>query len=360
MTVSINNPIQSTYIFISIFVFACFLSCRRKKDEYLSPNLTLELKGFAILAIIFAHIGYYLSSDHSFLFPISVMAGVGVNLFFFLSGFGLTVSKLKKDESLVRFYKRKLPRLYIPFWIALVSFLALDALVLNIFYPLGFVTQSFLGIFTNADMFTGLNSPLWYFTLILAYYILFPIVFLKRWPWISAVLLYVGLYIFIKLDPASFSGVVGLYEVHLMAFPLGMLAAWFFSLPKNILVFRNVFMKMRGVLIHPLLISLVTILIGYFAIHSGVGERAQMEQSISMLTTGLVVFLFILKKTEFRLLSLFGLYSFEIYLLHWPLMYRYDMLYTRMPGFIATILYLAVFIVLGSALQKLSRLANAR
>lgn len=360
MTISINNPIQSTYIFTAIFVLACLISCRRKKDEYLSQTLTLELKGFAILAIIFAHIGYYLSSDHNFLFPISVMAGVGVNLFLFLSGFGLTTSKLKKDESLGQFYKRKLSRLYIPFWITLVSFLALDALVLNIFYPVGFITQSFFGIFTDASMFTGLNSPLWYFTLILAYYILFPLVFLKRWPWISAILLYVVSYIFVKLDPASFSGVVGLHEVHLIAFPFGILTAWFFSLPKNILVFRNVFMKMRGVLIHPLLISLITILIGYLAIHSGVGERAQIEQSISILATALVALLFILKKTEFRLLSLFGLYSFEIYLLHWPLMYRYDMLYTHMPGFVATILYLAVFIVLGSALQKLSRLANAR
>jgi peptidoglycan/LPS O-acetylase OafA/YrhL len=360
MTVSISNPVQSTYIFISIFVLACLFSCRRKKDEYLSPSLTQELKGFAILAIIFAHIGYFLSSNHSFLFPISVMAGVGVNLFFFLSGFGLTVSKLKKDESLVQFYKRKLPRLYIPFWIALVSFLALDALVLNIFYPLGFVTQSFLGVFTSADMFTGLNSPLWYFTLILAYYILFPVVFSKRWPWISAVLLYIVSYIFVKIDPASFSGVVGLYEVHLIAFPLGMLAAWFFSLPRNVAVFRKMFIKMRGVLIHPLLISLITILIGYLAIHSGVGERVQMEQSVSMLTMVLIVFLFILKKTEFRLLSLFGLYSYEIYLLHWPLMYRYDILYTHTPGWVATILYLAAFVVLGMALQKLSRIASVR
>jgi peptidoglycan/LPS O-acetylase OafA/YrhL len=120
MQISITNPLEQTILFGGIFI-AVFIYFFRKKENYTSFSLSKELKGFAILAIIFGHIGYFLSVDKSFLFPFSVLAGVGVNLFLFLSGYGLTVSQIQKNESIGVFYKKRLPKLFVPFWIVLIS-----------------------------------------------------------------------------------------------------------------------------------------------------------------------------------------------------------------------------------------------
>ena len=67
-----------------------------------------------------------------------------------------------------------------------------------------------------------------------------------------------------------------------------------------------------------------------------------------------------LKKIEFRLFYWFGLYSYEIYLWHWPIMYHYDFLYRFMPVWLATILYLVFFIGLGWAVSKLVGLIGSK
>jgi len=178
MPISINNPLLSTSMFIAVFVFVLLLSIKRKEDpELFSRALTQELKGLAILTIIFSHVGYFLSTNHSFLFPLSVMSGVGVNLFLFLSGLGLTISAQKEQLSLGKFYKKRLLRLFTPFWIVITTFFLLDFFLLHISYGWLYIFHSLIGFFPRADLFVDINSPLWFFTPILFYYLVFPFFF---------------------------------------------------------------------------------------------------------------------------------------------------------------------------------------
>lgn len=358
MQVLINNPIQATWIFVSIFVVAFFVSLRRSNTDHLSRSVTQELKGFAILSIIFAHIGYFLVTDTHFLFPLSIMSGVGVNLFLFLSGYGLTMSMLKKQESSMQFYKRKLLGLFVPLWIVLIIFLNLDYFVLGTTYPLNFSVKAFFGIFTSTNIFTDFNSPLWYFTLILFYYLLFPLVFSKKRPWTSAFILWIISYFIINTDSIYFADVLKLYKIHIFAFPIGIVCAWLHSDKKIInniffIKIKNFYIQFKSILFPLLMITLLGI-IGYTAIHSGVGESTRIEQIISLISMSALILVFILKKYESQIFSIFGLYSYEIYLFHWPLMYRYDFLYRYVPAWIATIIYLCIFIGLGFLLKKLS------
>jgi peptidoglycan/LPS O-acetylase OafA/YrhL len=160
----------------------------RKRDEPigLSPRVSSELKGFAIIAIILAHIGYYLAQDHRFLFPLSVFAGVGVDLFLFLSGYGLAYSMLHKQLTLWQFYLRRVSRIFIPLWIILLTLFVIDKIFLDLSYPLKTILQSFVGFFPKAHLYESLNAPLWYLTFILFYYLLFPLVFWKKIPFLSA------------------------------------------------------------------------------------------------------------------------------------------------------------------------------
>ena len=160
MITSIGNPVEQTWIFTILLGVALILSIRRDKNRNFFPiSTTEELKGFAILAVVFAHVGYFLVADHRFLYPLSIVSGVGVDLFLFLSGFGLTISSLKKGASIAKFYLKRLPRLFIPFWIVLIIFLILDFLILKISYPWQSIISDFLGIFTRADIYKDVNSP---------------------------------------------------------------------------------------------------------------------------------------------------------------------------------------------------------
>lgn len=376
MMLSINNAVGATNIFNAIFIIALLLSLRRKPagEIALSVSITQSLKGLAILMVFFSHIGYFLVTDHRFLYPLTTMAGVGVNLFLFLSGYGLLVSTIKKEYSVWQFYWHRLLKVFIPFWIAVTAFFVMDALVLKLTYSWSYIGRSILGFFPRADLFHDLNSPLWYITLILFYYLIFPIVFWKKRPWVSAVIIYAISYLIIQRQPQLLNEVLHLYKVHLIAFPLGMLlgslfyqgqlgskigqVAWIKSALGIIKNYRWADI-MKKVGHYALLISLLAV-IGYTAVNSGIGQSPEIEERTSIITMLAITALFVAMRVEFKLLYLFGIYSYEIYLLHWPIMYRYDIFFKFMPAWLAVIAYLFLFCGLGWIFSQISRRIAAK
>lgn len=79
-----------------------------KKAVFLDFNHTLYLKGFAIIIIIISHIGNY--SGKTWFTP---LGGVGVAIFLFCSGYGITQSY--KKHGLCDFWKKRFVFVYIPF-----------------------------------------------------------------------------------------------------------------------------------------------------------------------------------------------------------------------------------------------------
>lgn len=346
MLVSISDPVFQTHIVTIVLLIALAVSLRFKKAGSVGTDTTQELKGFAIMAILLAHVGYYLAEDTRFLFPLSVLAGVGVDLFLFLSGFGLTISALKKPLSIAQFYGRRMSKLYVPLWITLAVFFTLDFLLLGKSYSFTYLWHSFAGYFATANLYSDINSPLWYITFILILYLLFPLVFSKKWTPLSAIAIYAVLYACTLWTPRAFEGMIWVYQIHMMAFPLGMCAAWALHGRRALPEIPNRYLSYGA-------LAVLSVLIGYFAIYSGVGKGHWAAEGISILTGALIIMAFLIKRFEVRLLSLFGLYSFEIYLLHWPILYRYDVLFKTLPASVAMIAYFFVFIGLGYALQKL-------
>ena len=355
MIVLINNPILQTYFFSAILFLALVLSIRKRKDQEFFPiSVSQELKGFAILTIIFAHVAYALVSDSSFLNPLSTMAGVGVNLFLILSGYGLIISSLKKPSSVWQFYKYRLLKIYIPFWIFLVIFFSLDFFVLHLNYGWAYIAQSFLGFFSRANLYLDVNSPFWYFSWIVMYYLIFPCLLIKKAPWLSAILIYILTFLIIKLEPSFLNQVLHLYRVHLIAFPLGILLGWFFNSSSTWFKIKDYFIRNSVAIYGYKKISLQVIsslflitVILYLNKHSGVGDKPIIEESISILTSLIFIALFLIKRIEIKTLYLFGIFSYEIYMLHWPLMYRYDFLFKFMPAWLALAFYLVIFLGLG-------------
>ncbi len=356
MLISVINPVLQTEIFSVLFLVLIFSTFKKiLRPSLMSRQLTDQLKGVAILMIVFSHIGYFLSQDTRFLFPISVFAGVGVNLFLLMSGFGLTMSALGKNLGIWGFYKKRLSRLYTTVWLVLAILFLLDFILLNKSYPLTSVLQSFLGFFPQANLYTNIDSPLWFFTLILFYYLVFPVFSQKKIRYFSPFLIYLLSFLITeKITLPINPSVLNLYKVHLIAFPLGislalinykLIAGKFTSIINFGNGYLNFFLKVFFSLI-------LLYFIGYTALYSGVGHGVGIEQTISTFTTICIILLFNIIDFELRIFNLFGKYSYEIYLFHWPLVYRYDLIYKIFPAYLATLIYLGVFIALGFLIQK--------
>jgi peptidoglycan/LPS O-acetylase OafA/YrhL len=355
----ITDPLFATWIILAVLVAWLLLSIRRNAStDILPPSVSNELKGFGMLTVLFGHIGYFLVNDWHFLKPLSIMSGVGVDVFLFLSGYGLTVGMMKKSLPALEFYQRRMIKVFLPFWVALIGFFILDAVVLDRTYPLHYILRSVVGLFPVADMATDVNSVFWYITWILFYYLLFPLVFIRSKPWLTAIILFIIGQGIVELNPDWFKLVIRLYEVHTVALPLGVLSAWL--LYKNTgeqKPLRDTLKDWRIQLSTPHYIGLMLILAAifvWFATHSGVNKGPLKEQSVNLIILLSAVSFFTLKKFSFGLFDFFGKYSYEIYLLHWPLLSRYDYFFAHLPAWLAMFAYLAFFVALAWLMQRVT------
>lgn len=353
MLISITNPIQATWIFSIIFFLAILVFIKpRKIAEWFPAEVTTELKGLAILLIVISHVGYFLVTDTRFLWPLSIAAGVGVDLFLFLSGFGLTASQLKNNLGVKDFYRKRLFKLFLPFWLTLIIFFSLDFFLIKSGYSWQYVGRSFLGLFPQADLYHDLNSPFWYFSFILGYYLIFPWLFCKKYPWLTALALYGLGFLLIYFQPNILVNILHMYKLHIIAFPLGVLAAVGVSRLKNPAVLEKWSHGYRAFAYYLILLGLLGLFV-YANFNSGVGGNVNKHQLMSLLAVLAISGVFMLKKIQLKLFYWFGIYSYEIYLFHWPVMYRYDFLYRFFPAWLATILYLIFFLALGYGFAKL-------
>ena len=359
MQVLINNPLQATIVFGVIFLIIILISFRRRKEsDGLSLEVTQELKGIATLMVVLSHIGYFLVNDSRFLFPLTVAAGVGVNLFLFLSGYGLSASSSKSKISVWKNYLRRLGKLFVPMWIILALFYFLDFFYLGKSYSLTYIIQSVLGFFPHADLYQDINSPLWYFTLIIFYYLIFPLVFWKKFPWLSAIVIYLISYFIIQSEPVFLNNVLHLHKIHLVAFPLGVIFAYLFSKQPVINFFKKLG-EQKKIIWRCLIIASGLFLAIYTIKNSNVGVK-NLEEWTSIISVLALIAVFAIKKIKIRAFYWLGFFSYEIYLLHWPIMYRYDFIYKYLPAWLGTILYLFIFILLGWGLNKLSALLTQK
>ncbi|OCL86813.1 Acyltransferase family protein [Aliarcobacter thereius] len=379
MTIELTNELASfsyiqlsTYIVIASMVLILFTSLKPSTHNDVFPIVvTNELKGLGILTVVFAHFAFMkISGTWEFLFPLSTIAGVGVDLFLFMSGFGLTVGMLKRPMKILDFYKKRVIKIFIPFWIALVLLFVADAIFMDKYYSFSYIVKSLFGFFPTADGFADVNSPFWYITWMIMFYLLFPILFFKNRVWLSAILIAVIATLigtFNIFDLAS----NWLHRLHTLAFSLGILGAWilyskdgvdnkFVTYVKN---FRDNSKDFKYIIIF-----LMFVIIYYFA-QRQVGDfwpRLQslsipnfyIEQMASIVIMLAFIVIFVLKKVESKFLALYGSFSYEVYLIHWPLMAKYDIFFVYLPTWAAVLVWLVVFILVSMLLQRVTNFAG--
>jgi len=364
--VSFTTLQLSTFVVIAFAILVLFTTLKQSTHSDVFPiSVTNELKGLGILTVVFAHFAYMKVTNADFLFPLSIIAGVGVDLFLFMSGFGLTVGMLKRPMKTVDFYKKRVIKIFIPFWIALIIMFIADALFMDKTYSVGYIIKSMLGFFPTADGFGDVNSPFWYITWMIMFYLLYPLVFFKDKPWLSAIILAVIATIIGTFNIFDL-GSNWLHRLHTVAFSMGIILAWLLQVKegeKNRFIeyikdFRDNSKDMKYIVI-----AIMFVIVFYVSQRTGAGSWPTLtsilgqgffvEQLMSIVIMLAFTVIFILKKVDSKFLTMYGVYSYEVYLIHWPLMAKYDIFFVYLPAWAAVIAWLVAFILVSMLLQRL-------
>ena len=193
------SPGENEFDFLSERVTAFFTLLSEKPAEFI--NLT------------FSFLGHY-----------------GVQLFIFMSGFGLAMSMMNSPRTWESFFVSKLKRLYplllVGMLFFILSYVAIYMKPLNIIEWKALVPRLLLIHTLIPGSGMSINGPWWFFGLIFQFYILFPYLFklIKRWRWKAFVVLCLISYVLIFL----FRGEIVMMNApgHLPEFCLGILFAF--------------------------------------------------------------------------------------------------------------------------------------
>jgi peptidoglycan/LPS O-acetylase OafA/YrhL len=273
---------------------------------------------------------------------------------------------LKKPLPVLEFYKRRVIKIFIPFWVAIIIIFAADAIFLDKNYGVSYMIQSLLGWFPTANGSEDVNSPFWYITWMMMFYALFPLVFSTKRPWLSAIILAVIATLIGVYNPLEM-GDNWLHRLHTVAFSLGIVFAWLLfetkdkenKLVKTLKKFRNEAKIMPLVVIAVMLVVVV-----YMSLHTTsshwptltaiLGKGFFVDQLTSIIIMFAFIVIFSLKKFDNKFFAIYGLYSFEVYLIHWPLIGRYDIFFDILPAWAAVVAWIISFILISWLLQKIT------
>ncbi len=188
---------------------------------------TQGLKGILSILVLLCHLRSYIGfvDSNSILSSVFVAFGyVPVAIFFFLSGYGLSVQYFRKKDYMASFFRKRVLGTYIKYVFIILCYAALFLLVKMLKPQL--LLQSFL--FGGTIVVNG-----WYFQAIILLYIIFGIIYkLKLNENIKIILLFVGMLLYILLSVFVCEG--NHWYQSVLCFPLGFLYNYIhISLPKN-------------------------------------------------------------------------------------------------------------------------------
>ena len=340
---------------------AVLLSCRRndRAPGFLDPMVTTQLRGIAMILVVVGHVGKHLI-EPSVGYPI--FGRIGVSMFFLLSGYGLARSQHGRPIELGAFVRKRLWRVFAPYWLITLLILLLDFLLLGRTYSPVTISATLLGV-NLSDATTSLDYVRWFITALLFWYIAFVGLWRfaggRRGRALGALLLGLGLMLLSYYGP-------GISDSFL-AFPAGMILSLYHGEIKGAVSAANTRKKSAA---GAVLLGSICIFLVHHALPLLV-ERVPfilITFSEDLLNTTIALSLILacagVSRISSGALSLVGVLSFELFLIHCLAMLKYDIVLWRGPVWVTFWPY--AFIVLAAAkgfallVERLKRLAGGK
>lgn len=259
-------------------------------------------------------------------FKISGLGFHAVGVFIILSGWTLMQSTMRRAESGAvawgAWYHARLLRLYPMYWVAHLVYL-FSPFVARLEPVDDRIILSLLGLrFIDIQMnFMYLNAAWWYFSMLIQFYLIFPLLFLaarRLGPWwfliIACVVGFFARYLLLVVWPQNGLWVLGGFAIcRLPEFALGMsLAIWHTQSTARMewFLLRGAGLVL-GLILYPAALQLYDGLYNYIFVDFATGTCCMLE----IVGIAGIISLF---KDPAKLFGLVGLYSYGLYLIHQP------------------------------------------
>ncbi|MBI5191369.1 MAG: acyltransferase [Nitrospirae bacterium] len=364
----LDDPAMSVLPVYVLLFLAAVLSIKKSAGQvFLDAGQTGQLKGLAILMIVAGHINLILAGG----IRVPNFSGFGVSAFLFCSGYGLAVSTSEKIYTLKSFFTRRASRIYLPYWLVTAAIIAADYFVLSSRYPASGLALTMLGV--NFTGFTDQFDPSrWFVTYIIVLYVFFFISVSVAGGWkgrtsilfalvavMDALLVVVNGYY-----PHLVSvGTVRHYIMYSLLFPAGCMAAAYSDEVR-----ASVGRVMNGPALRAAAVLAVVV---FFVLKTLIADplRGQFDRSdmgsilveSALWQPAFAAFLLVslaalaaLNQAGLRsgFLLFVGGISYEVYLVHFVFMQRYDPLLYRRPFALWFLIFLAVVLFMAFLLNR--------
>lgn len=330
-------------LFITLIIISFGKNFKKTSGYILNKSCTEELKGIAIMLVIFGH----LSADKIIHAPYLAYAGSqGVTLFLFISGYGLTKSYIKNGiskEILIRRFKRIL----IPYSIITALWIIIDMFIYHKTYSLHTIFLALAGM----DFSRSIDASMWYISFILLWYLFFNITFKLPVKNVFKLMILLFISYLFKYHPLTRYTHEVSYQWGLSAFtfPIGVLAGLYIDRinkklsekHRNLIYFST---AMVSFIIYIVSLKYINISTSIFTI-----------SNFSFAFMVIIIIMFLNREKYYsRLLGFIGFISYELYLLEGALMWKYMWIRQLQPY--SAGLFLAVYfcsvVILSYGLDK--------
>lgn len=278
-------------ILFFVFIIVYGMSFKEGGQIFLTKEKTVYLKGICSIEIVLGHIGLFTNSK--ILFPFQKAGVLVVGLFLLFSGYGLTVSYLKKQKKYLGTWKKRILTIFMPAFITYGLYAIVE-------FFLGYTFNPFIGFFIKTN---------WYIFEIIVLYALFFI--LLRYFDINKCIRLITLFSLIFVICAHYLGISNPWYGSTMCFPLGMYYAYH---EKEIINKINRSFMMTVIL--TLLLTVIAIGI-YFMLGNKYFISNVVARNFAAMTFSIFICILTTKVNIGNAITLFlGKISYEIYLTH--------------------------------------------
>ena len=267
----------------------------KKQDEFLSVHQTTCLKGVAILIVILHHLSQKYDGLEFFFYQ--QIGYLGVAIFLFLSGYGLTESF--KRSGLANFLRKRILKVYLPYVLATTTYFIYKLII-----------EDKLNINVEIQRIVGIDFSDWFVTFILLAYLLFYLSHSigKKYA-LEILTLTITLYVSISM----YFGQEKWWYVCAYTFPLGCLTA---NKKDQIISISNQYFKSS--LTASIIIFITSTLTSYFYLKFYDSEIiAAILKIISATSFISIIIVFSIRvNISSKIFRVLGKYSYELYLSH--------------------------------------------